>query len=149
LLTLLLLSYGWRSMFVSIGLLGIIVAFAWYPIYEEPHENSEAVPSIATSEWKQLFCHRTMWGMMLGFSGVNYTAWLYLAWLPGYLEAAQHVSLAKTGWLAAIPFLMGSTGMLVNGVVADKLVQSGANPIRSRKLLIVSGMVCSAACTLL
>jgi len=149
LLTLLLLSYGWRSMFVWIGLLGVVVAVAWYPLYREPHENKEMQEKISAGTWKQLFRHRTMWGMMLGFSGVNYTAWLYLAWLPGYLEAAHHVSLAKTGWLAAIPFLMGSIGMLVSGVVADKLVQRGANPIRSRKLLIVVGMICSAACTLL
>ncbi|STL92509.1 major facilitator superfamily protein [Escherichia coli] len=27
--------------------------------------------------------------MMLGFSGINYTAWLYLAWLPGYLVTCK------------------------------------------------------------
>lgn len=34
-----------------------------------------------------------MWGMMLGFSGINYTAWLYLAWLPGYLQTAYNLDL--------------------------------------------------------
>lgn len=34
--------------------------------------------------------------MILGFSGVNYTGWLYIAWLPGYLQAEQGFSLAKT-----------------------------------------------------
>ncbi len=29
--------------------------------------------------------------MILGFSGVNYTGWLYIAWLPGYLQAQQGV----------------------------------------------------------
>ncbi len=147
LLTLLLVSYGWRSMFIWIGLLGVIVAILWYPVYKEPDTKKESPRSIPAHTWKHLFRQRTMWGMMLGFSGVNYTAWLYLAWLPGYLEAAHHLSLARTGWLAAIPFLMGSAGMLINGVIADRLVRGGANPIRSRKLLIVAGMVCSAACT--
>jgi MFS transporter, ACS family, L-galactonate transporter len=150
LLTLLLLSYGWRSMFISIGLLGVVVAIVWYPVYRNPEKQSEthsvARPSSLVA-WGSLFRHRTIWGMMLGFSGVNYTAWLYLAWLPGYLEAAHHLSLRKTGWLAAIPFLMGSAGMLLSGWTADALVRRGANPLKSRKLLIVAGMLCSAACT--
>jgi sugar phosphate permease len=147
-LTLMLLHYGWRSMFVVIGLLGVVIALAWYPVYRE--RSSEHAPKQALSllEWRRLFRHRTVWGMMLGFSGVNYTAWLYLAWLPGYLEAAHHLSLARTGWFAAIPFLMGSVGMLVNGVMADRLVRRGADPLRSRKALIVFGMICSAGCTL-
>jgi len=152
LLTLMLLRYGWRSMFVVIGLLGVVVALAWYPVYRErqPGQAEDRVEhGIPFSEWGQLFRQRTVWGMMLGFSGINYTAWLYLAWLPGYLQAAHHLSLAKTGWFAAIPFLMGSAGMLVNGAVADRLVRSGSDPLRSRKMLIVSGMICSAACTLL
>ena len=49
--------------------------------------------------------------MILGFSGVNYTGWLYIAWLPGYLQAEQGFSLAKTGWVAAIPFLAAAVGM--------------------------------------
>ena len=151
LLTLMLLHYGWRSMFVVIGLLGIVIALAWYPVYREHNsgESEQAKQTLSLAEWRGLFRHRTVWGMMLGFSGVNYTAWLYLAWLPGYLEATHHLSLARTGWFAAIPFLMGSIGMLVNGVIADACVRRGADPLRSRKALIVFGMVCSAGCTLL
>jgi MFS transporter, ACS family, L-galactonate transporter len=149
LLTFMLLLYGWRCMFVVIGVLGVVVALAWYPTYREREiEQPTEAGSISAAEIAQLFRQKTVWGMMLGFSGVNYTAWLYLAWLPGYLQAAHHLSLAKTGWLAAIPFLMGSAGMLVNGAVADRLVRRGSDPLRSRKTLIVAGMVCSAACTL-
>ena len=85
LLTLMLLHYGWRSMFVVIGLLGVVIALAWYPVYKEngrerDSESSDraAGQSISLPAWRQLFRHRTVWGMMLGFSGVNYTAWLYL-----------------------------------------------------------------------
>ncbi|MBN9931669.1 hypothetical protein HZD82_28135, partial [Pantoea agglomerans] len=40
------------------------------------------------------------WGMMIGFSGINYTAWLYIAWLPGYLQSTYHLDLKSTGLLA-------------------------------------------------
>jgi sugar phosphate permease len=152
LLTIILVGHGWRSMFIVIGALGLAPALAWFPVYREGPPSSEPAlraPGAAATEWRTLFRHRTMWGMMLGFSGINYTAWLYLAWLPGYLEAAHHVSIAATGWLAAVPFLMGSVGMLASGLLTDSLVRRGADPLKSRKAIILTGMTCSALCTLL
>ncbi len=86
---------------------------------------------------------------MLGFSGINYTAWLYLAWLPGYLQTAYNLDLKSTGFMAAIPFLFGAAGMLINGYVTDWLVKGGMAPIKSRKICIIAGMFCSAAFTLI
>jgi hypothetical protein len=54
-------------------------------------------------EWRRLFRLRTIWGMMLGFGGINYTTWLYLSWLPGYLQAERHLTIARTGWVATFP----------------------------------------------
>ena len=38
LLTVLMISFGWRWMFVSMGLLGIVVAIVWYTVYREAAE---------------------------------------------------------------------------------------------------------------
>ena len=94
------LAWGWRTMFVVIGLAGIVVGLCWYVGYrnrrqftlqeeEQQYLASEeaARPALKFSEWLALFKRRTTWGMILGFSGVNYTGWLYIAWLPGYLQA--------------------------------------------------------------
>jgi sugar phosphate permease len=88
-----------------------------------------------------------MWGMMIGFSGINYTAWLYLAWLPGYLQTTYHLDLKSTGLMSAIPFLFGAAGMLSNGFVTDFLVRRGMAPLKSRKICIVAGMLLSASFT--
>jgi MFS family permease len=87
--------------------------------------------------------------MMLGFGGINYTVWLYMSWMPNYLEAEHHVSVAKTGMIAMIPFSCGAVGMLLSGIIADFLVRHGISPIRSHRTLLVIGMTCSAVCTLL
>ncbi|WP_172718635.1 MFS transporter, partial [Escherichia coli] len=86
---------------------------------------------------------------ILGFSGVNYTGWLYIAWLPGYLQAEQGFSLAKTGWVAAIPFLAAAVGMWVNGIVVDRLAKKGYDLAKTRKTAIVCGLMMSALGTLL
>ncbi len=163
LLTVIMLTFGWRSMFVMLGVLGLALAVAWYPLnhdrsqitltpdetaYLDAKSFTETISPISLGEWKRLFRLRSVWGMMLGFGGINYTAWLYLTWLPGYLQVERHVSIARSGWLATVPFLAGAMGMLVNGVVADAMALRGRNLIQSRKLLIVSGMVASAVCTM-
>jgi MFS family permease len=159
-LTLLMLHAGWRVMFTVLGGLGVLLALAWFPLYRDP-VNHNLTPSAGgsdspvsgplapgfVSEWLGLFRSPVMWGMLLGFSGINYTAWLYMAWLPGYLEVARHVSLARTGLLAAVPFLLGACGMFGSGLVADALVRAGHDPLRCRRWLILAGMVLSAGFT--
>ena len=149
-LTVIMVHAGWRAMFAVIGGLGILLALLWFPLFRDAPsatKEGEAARSRLAGSWSGLFRSPTMWGMLLGFSGINYTGWLYLAWLPGYLELAHHVSIARTGSLAVLPFLAGAAGMFGSGVLADALVKGGFHPLRCRKLLIVTGMVLSAGFT--
>lgn len=156
------LAWGWRTMFVTVGLAGVIVGVCWYAWYrnrgsfaltaEESRFLSAPAsppPRLKFAQWRALFKRRTTWGMILGFSGVNYTGWLYIAWLPGYLQAQQGFSLAKTGWVAAIPFLAAAVGMWVNGLLVDKFASAGYSLTTVRKTAIVAGLVLSALGTLL
>ncbi|HMH11971.1 MAG TPA: MFS transporter [Edaphobacter sp.] len=164
LLTITMLAFGWRGMFMLIGIPGLLLSIAWFAFYRDRKDVSlneselaylkasgrEGNPSrISFSEWRSLFNKRTVWGLMLGFGGINYTVWLYMSWMPNYLESEHHVSVAKTGMIAVIPFSCGAVGMLLSGIIADFLVRSGIPPIRSHRTLLVIGMTCSAACTLL
>jgi MFS family permease len=87
--------------------------------------------------------------MMLGFFGEVYIGWVYAAWLPGYLEIQHHMSIGKTGFVAAIPFAFGVLGSIIGGSVADRLVRRGWAPIIGYKVPIVSGLVAMATFTLL
>jgi sugar phosphate permease len=162
-LTGLLLAFGWRWMFIVMGVLGIAVSIGWYLVYrnrrdvalepaevthlteEEPHTRAER--RMTGAEWRGLFASRTTWGMIFGFMGVIYMVWLYLTWLPAYLEHERHLSIAKTGWIVSIPYLFGTLGMLSSGFVADGLMARGIAPIRSRKWPICTGLIFAAVFT--
>src|SRR5260370_6682448 len=64
----------------------------------------------------------------------------FLFWLPAYLQTSHGFSLAKTGMMAWIPFLVADLGALTGGAVSDWLVLSCTDPrlARRRILLVVA-----------
>jgi MFS family permease len=121
---------------------------------ESPHfdrTTTDAEPTTNTqsreSAWRALLRQRAVWGMMLGWGGINYTVWLYLAWLPAYLQDQRHLSLATSGWVAALPFLAGAVGMLSSGALSDALARRGLPLTTIHRRNLVLGMIASAAGT--
>ena len=151
-LTWMMLRVGWRAMFILLGASGVTVALAWVAFHRPRGATGfreEASAPASGNVWGVLLRQRMVWGMMLGFGGINYTNWLYISWLPGYLQSEKHLSLARSGWLAAIPFLAGAVGMMSSGLVSDKLAQAGVALTKVHRRNIVIGMVLSAGSTFL
>lgn len=155
-LTGLMLAFGWRWMFTIMGIVGLAVAAAWYLSYRDPieehftgeevhyltdGEEPRAGEHVRLAEWLGLFRFRTTWGLAIGFFGVVYMGWLYLAWLPGYLELQRHMSIPKTGLVASIPFLFGVIGSIGGGWIADRLMERGFTPVNSRKIPVIVGLL--------
>jgi len=159
LLTFLLLTMSWRGMFIIVGAFGIVIALVWLRIYRDPTLKEQsmikgaeaAARVVATVEqvaWGQLFKHRNTWFMVLGAFGIFYTVWVYLTWLPSYLQTARGFSLADSGWLASLPFLCGIVGVVFGGWLSSRLVQRGVGTVRARKIPIVGGALLAAASVL-
>ena len=164
LLTFLMLSFGWRWMFMIMGIAGLVVAAVWYRIYRNPAEvaltadeqayRSEGDPPgqrqrVTFREWKLLFRFRTTWGMILGYFGCIYLTWIYTAWLPGYLEIERHMSVKGAGLLSFIPFAWGVAGGVSGGWVADRLLRFGLSPVNSRKYPATVALLGTALFTVL
>ena len=158
LLTLLMLSLGWRWMFVVLGVIGILLGLAWLVFYRNRADFDQAVAKsdapvivkekISLREWGSLFRQRNTWAMIFGSAGVIYMIWLYMSWLPVYLQNERHVSIALTGWLAAIPYALGTLGQLSCWVLIDWLVRRGWSISASRKLPICGGLFGAGIATL-
>lgn len=95
--------------------------------------------------WADLLRLRNTWFMMLGAFGIFYTVWVYLTWLPSYLQTSRGFSLAAAGGIAALPFLCGIAGVLTGGFVSTKLVKAGLPTLTARKIPIVGGALLAAA----
>ena len=152
-LTFIMLRLGWRAMFVLLGAMGLMVALTWLLFNgnqaRSESETAEHHSGQSKFEYKVLLRQPAMWGIMLGWGGLNYTAWLYMAWLPGYFQQQRHLSASQSGWLTSVPFLAGALGMHLSGVVADHGAMSGVPLTAIHRWNLVAGMCLSAASTLL
>ncbi|MDP9170465.1 MAG: MFS transporter [Acidobacteriota bacterium] len=162
LLTFLMLRFSWRWMFLIVGAAGVVLAVVWWSVHRDPSEialdpaevryltegdeNATSRPP-SFAEWRQLFAHRTTWGMIAGFFGTVYTLWMYTGWLPYYLEHERHMSVARVGIVAAIPYFFGCLGAVTGGWLCDFLTRLGWVPIAGRKLLVASSLCGISACT--
>ena len=163
LLTAIMLAFGWRPMFVVVGLAGLLVAVAWGVIYRDPErsdvppvelaplraDEDDEAPSPRLGAWLQLMRVPTTWAMMGGLFGVVYVTWLYVTWLPAYLESARHVGVAATGWLAAAPQAAGFVGGCLGSVLSDGLAKLGLEPVMSRKAPTIVGLLAAGVFTTL
>jgi sugar phosphate permease len=163
LLTGLMLGFGWRWMFVFMGALGIILAVVWFGLFrdrseillteEDAHEltaGEQPIEGLPTtfSAWGRLFSFRSTWGLIFGFFGNVYIGWMFIAWLPGYLEMQRHMSIPKTGMVASIPYFCGVAGSIIGGLIASRLLRGGLSAINSRKFPTVVGTVLMGLSTL-
>jgi MFS family permease len=159
-LTAVMLAYDWRVMFIVMGLAGVVASGVWFWIYREPRiqvlqpqdeeylrANREAKSSVSIKQWSSLFRFRAMWALMLGAFCTGYITWMYQTWLPAYLEMQQHISIAKTGFLASVPLICAFFGAICGGYVSDWLVKRGVDLIASRRRPLILGLLASAAFT--
>jgi sugar phosphate permease len=163
LLTWLMLSFGWRWMFMAMGAAGLAAGSAWFAFYRDPttvpladderaylREGNPATPAqqMTFGRWRRLLTLRATWGVLVGFVGYNYLDAIYRVWLPGYLEIEHHLSIARTGLVAMIPLTCAVLGSLSGGAFADLLARRGFSPMNSARIPCIVGTVSLALATL-
>lgn len=161
-------SFGWQTVFLVTGGVGLLWAAIWYAVYREPREASYAndaelaligeggglVDLQAVRQTRQPFrwadlvtvlSHRKLWGMYLGQFCLTSTLWFFLTWFPTYLVSYRGMDFIKAGLLASLPFLAAFVGVLCSGAFSDFLVRSGCSLGLARKLPIIVGLLISTS----
>jgi ACS family D-galactonate transporter-like MFS transporter len=153
-------AYGWRTLFVLCGLIGILFSLAWYVGYREPHESKsvnqaeldyieaggglsyrgEAVP-FSWALIGKLLRKRQILGASIGQFCGNSTLVFFLTWFPTYLATERQMDWIKSGIYAVLPFLAATVGVLFGGILSDYLIRRTGNASLGRKLPIVSGLL--------
>ena len=117
-------EHGWRTAFMSIGALGLVLAaiYAWFVRDSRLEQESETLRSQVTlAGLRSLFAGRSLQCAYIGSGLQLFVAGALPAWLPTYFVRYYDLPLAKAAPLAAAFLALGGAGMVICGIVSDRL----------------------------
>jgi predicted MFS family arabinose efflux permease len=124
--------YGWRTAFVVVGLPGVLLAVAVATLLRAPGRSQtaaarSAAPSFSGSLRLLLRDRRYRW--LLAINGVySYLIFGPVSWLPAYFTRTLGLPLHSVGvWTGLTVGIGMGGGMLLGGVIADRLLRRSAS----------------------
>ena len=138
---LLVASLGWRSLFLVLGLGGLLWLIPWFLWAPRAAHSQTAEESLRTPSIGAILRRRDAWGTFIGNFGNNYSYYFLLTWLPSYLVIERHLSMSAMAVLSALPFTASAGASLFGGWFSDRWIARGGSPTRVRKTIVVTGLV--------
>jgi MFS family permease len=151
---------GWRIAFVAAGAIGFVWLAAWWLWFEAPERtrwlsaaeretitaargmvSATMVDLHAGSGLLALLRTRTLWGLALIGGADAYCSYLFLSWLPSYLQTARHLSLGTTSIYTAVPYATAFVISISMAQISDRFLKgSGVNTGRRRYFIAGSSL---------
>jgi ACS family hexuronate transporter-like MFS transporter len=139
------LAWGWQAAFIVTGLIGFIWLAFWLLLYRKPEEH----PSLSKAELdyirsdppeptvkialSRLFPHKQTWAFALGKFLTDPIWWVYLFWLPDFLNKKHGLSLKDFGLPLAVIYIVADIGSIGGGWLSSTLIKRGWSINKSRK----------------
>ncbi|MCC6511272.1 MAG: MFS transporter [Pirellulaceae bacterium] len=152
-------AVGWKWNFFIFGSFGVIWASGfWFWFRDTPDQH----PSVNASEveliragggtappkehaaipWRSVLTDRGIIILCLIIMCSSFNSYFYFTWFPSYLEDAHGVSNTVSGKLTSMALVGAALGVLLGGVVADRIIKGSESPVNRRRLF------CATACFL-
>ncbi|MBU8785877.1 MULTISPECIES: MFS transporter [Bacillus] len=163
-------SFNWHTVFVIMGVLGIVMSFVWLKTVYEPKKhpriNEAELAYIADGgglvsmdvgkkekkdrkpQWpyiKQLLSSRMLIGVYIAQYCITTLTYFFLTWFPVYLVQARGMSILEAGIVASLPAICGFLGGVLGGLFSDFLLKKGFSLTAARKTPIILGMLMSCS----
>jgi ACS family D-galactonate transporter-like MFS transporter len=133
--------FSWRYMFVAIGAASLLWLIPWCFIVPKLAVKRLAKISAWGPPYREIVVQRPLWGTVLGLFGGNYTWYLFLTWLPYYLERDRHYTHDRLAVIASLPFWGVAAASMVFGLLADAIIRRGHEAGRVRQIFVSSGLL--------
>ncbi len=130
--------WGWRAAFLLTGGLGFLWLAGWWSLTRTPPGSSssprredasqaecEQLGTGGRMRWVDLLRFRQVWAITIARFLEEPAFWIWIFWLPKYIEDKRGLSGVQTGWLLTQPFLALDLGYLSGGWIAGRLMRRG------------------------
>jgi ACS family hexuronate transporter-like MFS transporter len=146
--------WGWYEAFIVTGALGFIWLAFWLIMYRRPETHPrlspeelayiQSDPSEPTAKipWAKLIKYRQTWAFAVGKFLTDPIWWIYLFWVPDFLQRQHGLDLKSFGLPIAIIYIIADVGSVGGGWISSRLIKRGYTINRSRKTAM---LICALA----
>jgi ACS family hexuronate transporter-like MFS transporter len=148
--------WGWQWAFIGTGVVGFLWVAWWLAVYRHPEQHprlsaselayirSDPVDPPVTVSWLKLLTHRQTWAFALGKFMTDPVWWLYLFWLPDFLNKTHgvEVTVSKMGPPLLAIYLIADIGSIGGGWLSSHWIKRGWSTNKARKFAM---LVCALA----
>jgi ACS family hexuronate transporter-like MFS transporter len=159
---------SWQATFIAIGVLGLLWLVPWLIVYktgpeshpwlgeaernyiltgqrnEETHEVAEYAPTSG-----EILSRKESWGVILASFFLDPIWWLFVGWLPLYLNETYGFGVAEIAKYAAVPYIGAMFGAWFGGLLAQNRINAGWSVNKTRKFVIGLGGLIMLVCLLM
>jgi MFS family permease len=149
--------FGWRLAFGGMAVFGLVLGTIYLIVVRpgkidsgvplKARRNGNALPALIKSEPSGLSTLISTRSVICAYIGSGLQLFIgsaVMAWMPSYLNRYYHLPPDRAGALAAAFVLSAGIGMIVCGIVSDRIGRS--RPVRKVNLVIT---LCMLSCALL
>jgi len=140
---LLLTHYGWRTLFIVVGLCSLLWLVPW--ILSVPGERPELREGHTFDPGMLGILSRPeTWGTSLGMFSLGYVWIFLLTWLPSYLVNERGYSMKQMAIFGSLPYWGMAVTALAGGWASDQWIARGRSATFVRKTFAVAGLLLCA-----
>jgi ACS family hexuronate transporter-like MFS transporter len=148
------LTYGWQWAFILTGMIGFIWLAFWLLIYRRPEEHprlsrgelayiqSDPAEPTVKIPWARLIPHRQTWAFAIGKFLTDPIWWVYLFWLPKFLNTNYGLDISHIGLPLVIIYVAADFGSIGGGWLSSSMIKRGVSVNRARKTAM---LICALA----
>ena len=149
---------SWQATFVAIGILGLFWLVPWLIVYKSgpdahPWISEEERQFILTGQRNkdvddvadyapgsgEILSRKESWGVIMASFFLDPIWWLFVGWLPLYLNETYGFGVEEIATYAAVPYIGAMFGAWFGGLLAQNRIQAGWTVNRTRKFVIGLG----------
>ena len=132
-------SYGWQSLFMFVGVLGLPLLLLWR-VVQPAATSSSAAGNTAPGKSRQvplrrLISSRPVQAIVVANFVNHWGYFIFLSWIPSFFSSVYGLNMRASSFMAFVPWIAMAVGSSAAGVLADRLVQSF--PVRTPTSLLL------------
>lgn len=154
-------AYGWKTTFIIIGAMGLLWIIPWLIVFKKlPKDHpwiteeekrhildgkAEATPEEEAKKGMsitQILSHKESWGVIICRFFMEPIWWLFVGWMPLYLQKTYGFDVKQIGLFAWVPYVGAALGSLAGGWYSGMIIAKTKSVDKGRKqAIVIAGII--------